>query len=278
MEDEYASNLAEVLDRNPWLGSHIRTIVGDLDESYVVESDYSSDDDSEATQRVRARRDLAAVVLGRTTSLEVLLSQDVYSPGDTPFRSEGGISWEAFEIAMEICGSTLQKLATRICAASSPMSPIIFSRFTSLRSLVWECKTVFDLDEIPSAALPCLTDLTLAKFHSSFFVALTRMQLPSLRTLVLCEHETEPTVDFLRFHGNKVVDLTCSYGEVGTKHIFELCPSIRILGLYLPHPNSPILMKVTTPFVSENDISNTLEKIVLHHSYLCVHLRSSSAA
>ncbi|KAJ7611837.1 hypothetical protein FB45DRAFT_1037475 [Roridomyces roridus] len=132
-EDEYASNLAEVLDRNPWLGSHIRTIVGDLDESYVVESDYS------------------------------------------------GISWEAFEIAMEICGSTLQKLATRICAASSPMSPIIFSRFTALRSLVWECKTVFDLDEIPSAALPCLTDLTLAKFHSSFLVALTRMQYEFLK-------------------------------------------------------------------------------------------------
>ncbi|KAJ7611836.1 hypothetical protein FB45DRAFT_1119330 [Roridomyces roridus] len=104
-----------------------------------------------------------------------------------------------------------------------------------------------------------------------FHVSSTRQGasvLPSLRTLVLCEHETEPTVDFLRFHGNKVVDLTCSYGEVGTKHIFELCPSIRILGLYLPHPNSPILMKVTTPFVSENDMSNTLEKIVLHHSYL----------
>ncbi|KAJ7611828.1 hypothetical protein FB45DRAFT_1009632 [Roridomyces roridus] len=263
----YSSNLVSVVERNPWLGSHIRTIVGELDESYVVESDYSSDDDSEAAQRVRARRDLAAVILSQTTGLEALLSQDVYSPGDTPDRSDGGISWEALEIALETCGSTLQKLATRICAASSPMAPIIFSRFTALKSLVWECKTLFDLDEIPSAALPCLTDLTLAKFHPSFVVALTRMELPSLRTLVLCEHETEPTMDFLRSHGNKVVDLTCSYGEVGTKHIFELCPNIKILGLYLPHPNSPTL-KVTTSFVSENVISSTLGKVVLHDSYL----------
>ncbi|KAJ7611844.1 hypothetical protein FB45DRAFT_1119335 [Roridomyces roridus] len=248
-DHNHVPKLVAVLERNPWLGCHIRRVLGYFGE-------YDND----------GRYEYCFMNGSLTTGLEELLFGDAYEPGDKSYICRRHISWRAFEIAMETCGSTLQKLTTRLCTASLPVSPAIFSRFTALRSLIWECGTEFDLDEIPSAALPCLTELSVAESDSSFLVALTRMKLPSLRTLALCYHESFP--DFLRSHGTKLVDVTCWCDSFPLEHIFELCPSIKILGLYLPHSSFSRMRVDPGPFISENLISSTLEKIVLGPSFL----------
>ncbi|KAJ7621384.1 hypothetical protein FB45DRAFT_871033 [Roridomyces roridus] len=137
--------------------------------------------------------------------------------------------------------------------------PAVFGRLIALRSLVWKCEVSFDLNsDVPSAGLPNLTDLTVAKCDPSFFGVLSRMRLPSLRTLVAGEKEY--VWEVIRDHGQKLVDVTCCSSDVLSPQFFEHCPNVKSLTLYFHRTNSSEFPEATA-FSSDGVLANQLNKI-----------------
>ncbi|KAJ7604117.1 hypothetical protein FB45DRAFT_1083327 [Roridomyces roridus] len=243
-------SFAKVLERNPSIAPHIRTIRGDFcGVGEVTESP-----------------DWGATILAQTTDLEALHSQERYEPGNDDFdlMFEGGITWDAFETMARSSGSTVREFSALIRSKPSPVSPTVFAHLTGLWSLIWKSDVVFDLmgETVPSAGLPNLTNLTIAVCDASFLTVLSRMGLPSLKSVVLAYRDAGPALDFLAAHGEKIVDLACLCGNVRYNNVFELCPNIRVLTLCFNKRADWGIPKASS-FTSRKVLSKTLEKLHL---------------
>ncbi|KAJ7604141.1 hypothetical protein FB45DRAFT_1044174 [Roridomyces roridus] len=244
--------LAMVLEKNPWLGPHIQTIVGELCASRSLEFAESAHlGGFNAAEIMAAHRGHLMTILSHTVGLVYLGTGRSYSQG----LSSGDIQWNAFELLASRSGHTLQKLSIRIMyhgTDGARVSPAVLGHLTEL-----------DQQNIPSTALPNLEELCFRAGDASFWEVLSRMDLPSLRTLTL-QNQEPSALDFFISHGRKLVSLACGRSDVGEHGLFALCPNLKILIISLVLPGgSWSQIPDAENFTSNTVVSRELEKIVV---------------
>ncbi|KAJ7718199.1 hypothetical protein DFH07DRAFT_334779 [Mycena maculata] len=254
-----AEKLAAVLEKNPSLGPHIRTVWGELG---VMDWLYSEDSQSEADPvPISSGHDWAADILSQTTGLVNLGNNPPYNR--SLLRMPRGISWDAFAVAAKCSGSTLQHFSACLLKRDKA-SPAIFAHLNQLRLFDWTSLTIFDLiHDIPSDALSNLIDLRISCAHPSFIEALSQMKLPSLQRLLLNSRHEAAVVNFLRVHGGKLTELEYScYNAALAAEMIRICPNLTLLSFnYEGGSGDP------PEFSSQNTVAHSLEKIKVDSTY-----------
>ncbi|KAJ7146989.1 hypothetical protein C8R44DRAFT_864686 [Mycena epipterygia] len=159
--------------------------------------------------------------------------------------SNNSISWSEFITLAKTAGSTLQEftgfyltskkktLSKALAKDTTLQSPAVFSRFTALRSFIWDsgirvgAPPFFSaVDEATVAALSTLEFLGMET--SDALSVFSRMHLPSLNHAALA-NRTDWDPGFLRTHGSKITVLEVEKATIGTESVFQLCPNISTL-------------------------------------------------
>ncbi|KAJ7041967.1 hypothetical protein C8F04DRAFT_1077833 [Mycena alexandri] len=259
------SKFAALLQRHPAVASQVRTLYGALSGR-----DYSHLKDPEGDELAAAAALLA--VFSQTTGLEQVserLKEDLEFNSNFVNLEGPSITWDAFEAMANSSGKTLQQF-TKPIATESNISTEVFAKLTALRVLNWVCVTSFICDPAQTRVdgLPSLTTLQLTRQHPSFLIALKQMNLPSLRTLRLGNHDDE-TDDFLRVHGSKLTEVVVSSDLDKLEiNIFEVCPNLSLITI-LMDPDVWSARKALNPkhFSSKKTTGCSLEKIQFEISY-----------
>ncbi|KAJ7605895.1 hypothetical protein FB45DRAFT_463820 [Roridomyces roridus] len=195
-----------------------------------------------------ARRLKDHPVLGsrvRHISLFYSTDQNTDNLGDLLFGVPGLVSftsvmfvlpWEIFDGLSRQCGASLHMFRGPVAVGRKPNDPAVFSRFSQLRCLEWNSKMIFKTPSKSAAseALDTLTDLIITEAHASFFTVLSRMRLPSLRSLTVAVPKPVDSQAFFQKHGGKIEELTVKQ----TPFILEVingCPSTKVLTIDLVH-------------------------------------------
>ncbi|KAJ7612073.1 hypothetical protein FB45DRAFT_843346 [Roridomyces roridus] len=189
--------------------------------------------------------------------------------GSDRFReSNAGISREAFAMLAECSGSTLQKLSVQIVHDpwnSEPTSPVLLAYFTNLRSLDLTSlhELVFDLNPeiVPFEGLPRLVDLRVCSRNASLILILSRMRLPSLRTVVF-DNVSDEAAQCIISHGTKILELKYPVSDIWSKSIFVVCPRLQVLTLCNFFDTAKTAWSTVADFSSERVLSESLERIV----------------
>ncbi|KAJ7652350.1 hypothetical protein DFH06DRAFT_1475209 [Mycena polygramma] len=153
------------------------------------------------------------------------------------------LSWTAFETLGQVGGASLQTFSSfeiEVAEDSEPHSPVVFGRFTALRSLDWYIESRFLINKppffdqtaaVPRDGLPALESLRLRS--SAGREVFTKMELPSLRRVNFDfpphrdQSRRDPT--FLRKHGTKLKELKIKATQFPGVSILTLCPRISVL-------------------------------------------------
>ncbi|KAJ6455953.1 hypothetical protein C8R47DRAFT_1228026 [Mycena vitilis] len=177
-------------------------------------------------------------VLSKTTGLVRMGRRKDFPNGSTSrhFRDdptgEIGISWASFEAMGEYSASTLRELFVRI-GTNTQASTAIFKDFVALRRLDLKCESDFvDLENAPADGFPSLEVLRLSLTSQSFLTALSMMELPALRHVVL-SYKPTGTEAFMDAHGPKLTELRLPHRTLQRSKIkiFEVCPNLSCMTL-----------------------------------------------
>ncbi|KAJ7681522.1 hypothetical protein B0H17DRAFT_1076266, partial [Mycena rosella] len=165
-----------------------------------------------------------------------------HTPSLVSLRTDLSITWKVFNDLCKTTGSSLRDVQVSIAKPTAPVSPGIFSLLPQIHRLAWDCKTVFSTGptSISVGTFDALADLSVEAFDPSFLTVLSRMELPSLRSVTFGDKSTGGDV-FLKKHGKKLVQLTVSVLQImdsGTP-IFRHCPSLASLGISCDAKNIP---------------------------------------
>ncbi|KAJ6619276.1 hypothetical protein B0H10DRAFT_2026771 [Mycena sp. CBHHK59/15] len=192
------------------------------------------------------------------------------TPRLTRLVGEGRIpmNWDAFRALAETAGASLVEFTGyRISEPFSPSySAAIFQNFTALRVLTWNSDLHFSTHpvETPSTALPVLERLDIES--SQLFPVLARMELPSLRRVVVSS-SVSGCADFLRAHGGKITHLTTRLPTIEGSSVFALCPVLSTLTLRLLDCWGNTIDSWNLTCATEH---GSLTKLVLHKYTQCV--------
>ncbi|KAJ7147749.1 hypothetical protein C8R46DRAFT_541262 [Mycena filopes] len=214
---------AAVLQHHPTVASQVRTLSG----SFLDYDDWDTGDWASDLKPDKAAGAAALLaVFSQATGLEQV--SDSFN-GELEFKSSSrrfyflmnssSMPWDAFAAMADNSGKTIQRFVKPI-DAQQDVSPAIFAQLTALRVLDWMSDTSFVSDpaQTPFDGLPNLTTLQISHVHPSFLTALTRMNLPSLKIVLLAEHTSGATEGFLRAHGSKLAGLMISCATLDNLH------------------------------------------------------------
>ncbi|KAJ7684329.1 hypothetical protein DFH06DRAFT_1312767 [Mycena polygramma] len=221
-------NLASAISTNPSIGAHVRTLGGNFLDSRFGFMEFENDAEKAAAETAMV------TVLPKTTGLVRMGRRQDFPNGLTSFHDdpsgEIGISWAGFEAMAECSASTLRELFVRI-GTSPQASTAIFRDFTALRRLDLKCESDFvDLENTPADGFPSLEVLRVSLASQSFLIALSMMELPALRHVVL---SGGPTGTFMDAHGPKLTELRLPHRTLQRLkiEIFKVCPNLKCMAL-----------------------------------------------
>ncbi|KAJ7465279.1 hypothetical protein FB451DRAFT_1263166 [Mycena latifolia] len=145
------------------------------------------------------------------------------------------ITWKAFNDLGDSTGPSLLSFqGVPILKPSEAVSATVFSQFSQIRFFCWSTRTVFNVvpKSIPGNTFATLVDLTVNAFDSSFLIALSHMELPSLQTTAFTATAAGGAL-FFQKHGSKLKELTVSVEQIANLDlaIFRNCPSLTVLGI-----------------------------------------------
>lgn len=89
------------------------------------------------------------------------------------------VLWDAFVVLANVAGRhllTFQGARILPVPSGTQSEPLVFQNLSSLRTLSWDSEIAFDSTKTPSKGLPALERLDIFDAHTSFFVALSKME------------------------------------------------------------------------------------------------------
>ncbi|KAF7314045.1 F-box domain-containing protein [Mycena chlorophos] len=271
--------VADTITANPHLASCIQSVRLDYRRRMLYLDD--KDDEQEEDERVRevletqqknlwaAKPSPAFVRLFSTAtslrdvSLVVDASVNSYALADRP------VSRDAFLKLARVSGHSLRTLGVCLHMRSKDymqaMGASVFSAFVALETLTWKSSMDFSVNANLASALPKLSHLEVHEASASFYHALARMSMPSLRTLEL-RHAgglnglVQP---LLKAHGSKLtlLDIPLPSLSMLGESVLSLCPTLLELKIACFGMEDSILNP--EPFDEIQGTSVTLKKLSL---------------
>ncbi|KAJ7069200.1 hypothetical protein C8F01DRAFT_1111851 [Mycena amicta] len=295
-----ASRLARTLVATPAYGAHIQVL--NLHRFYVP--NYSSSTLPNLAQPSVSEYDNdMRDILRSASKLVSLVSFACRRPSDLDLTfylssslNDLAITWHELTLLGQTAGATLRDLSIEVALRSTRdvnrATAGGFVAFVELRTLSWRshAEGVFVCDddtEARVAALPNLEDLFVWDAHKSFFEALSKMTLPSLRHLTIVSNVL--CYSFLASHGDRLTTLCISIAALSklssptagsnastrttrNTSVLDLCPNLTQLTLLyrnqmhllldgrlastLFNPQNPAQLLTTIKFILPGDAGN----------------------
>ncbi|EPQ50627.1 hypothetical protein GLOTRDRAFT_141425 [Gloeophyllum trabeum ATCC 11539] len=219
-------SLSRKLSTQLSLGSEIRLLMlyrGIASRSEILGQPELDDDYlSEVHQLVKN-------ILTKAPNLQQLLTYEraFYIYSCPPFIMD----WAALKTLCNIAGSSLHTLHGFQMKDEGQKSLSLFHDMIAIRSLEWYSRTVFHEDDgVLPTCLSSLEVLTLGLYDDSLLSALTKVNLPRLRSAVFQQVSNKNTSrslrDFLEKHGSKLQHLEMVVPGLKIRSLFKWCPNL----------------------------------------------------
>ncbi|KAJ7605909.1 hypothetical protein FB45DRAFT_1041826 [Roridomyces roridus] len=159
--------------------------------------------------------------------------------------------WDVFDELSVRCGATLDTFeGVGVAKSKKAVDPVIFSRFAEMKFFAWDSETVFDTAEDGfSDAFQNLEQMAIREADASFYMILARMELPSLRCVILTATETSKSHVFFSKHGGKLERLALLDATLNAD-VFNYCPSIKHLSMTWDWASSRRVLNLLVQFWS----------------------------
>ncbi|KAJ7605772.1 hypothetical protein FB45DRAFT_1140798 [Roridomyces roridus] len=163
--------------------------------------------------------------------LQIILS---LVPRLKELSSEDGLNlpWHMFEALSIRYGSHLVLLhGITITQCPDKADPIVFHRLSRLQGFTWKSDTEFHTTATFAASdtFNKLKDLIVTRAHPSFFILLSRLQLSSLKSMILYTTKVDAQI-FFEMHGAKLSELYVG-APAFNLDMFNFCPHVKVLNI-----------------------------------------------